>query len=549
MPPDPPSPPVTSSALPIDLRRVPWAAPLVRDYCHDYDRLASFYTGAPADRSRWKDAIEQRQTPLVNPRRVGEVVGAQLRARQAPAAALAGADQLGEQGTVAVLTGQQAGLFGGPVYTLLKALTAVALARRVAAEHHVRTVPVFWVDAEDHDLDEIRTCSVLDAELSPRTVSLELPKSGQPAAAVVLPASIANAIGELGRALPQTEFSTEVLAGLAAAYTEGAGIVEAFSRWLDSVLGGHGLVVFDASDAAAKPLVAPIFEHELRLRGETSRLAVAAGDALTARGYHAQVTPAADAVALFQVDGAREAIRLRAESFAVGEATVPTDVLLDQLHARPASFSPNVLLRPIVQDALFPTVAYVAGPSELAYLGQLREAYAQFGVPMPVMYPRLTATLVDRATVRFLHKHDVPFETLQPQDDSVLNRLVTAQLPAALDRAVAAAEREIGERLETIEVEVPAVDPTLTGAVQTTRDRLEKDLRSLRGKIVQAAKRRDDTLRRQFHRARAQAFPGGEPQERAVAGVYFLNRYGTGLVDHLLDQLPLDIGHHWLLTV
>ena len=528
---------------------MPWAAPLVVDYCHEYDRLAAFYAGAPTDQSHWHDAITQRRTTHIEPPPVADVVRAQLRARGAPHAALAGAEHLGEPGTVAILTGQQAGLFGGPLYTLLKALTAVALARKVAADHNVKTVPVFWVDAEDHDLDEIRTCSVLDGELTPHTISIDLPQLKLPAAAVTLPASVRGIVNELGRVLPETEFSSDLLAGLAAAYSEGVGIADAFCRWMDSVLGGQGLVVFDASDAAAKPLAEPIFARELQSRGETSRLAARAGDALTARGYHAQVTPAADAVALFHVDGAREVIRLHGDAFAVGDATLPPALLLRQVHDHPHTFSPNVLLRPIVQDALFRTVAYVAGPNELAYLGQLRQAYAQFDVPMPLMYPRLSATLVDRPTVKFLSRHDVPFEALQAQDDGVLNRLLTAQLPEALEQAVTHAEREIAGRLGTIEAEVPVVDPTLVGAVQSTRGRLERDLRSLRGKIVQAAKRRDDTLQRQFRRARAQAFPMGEPQERAVAGIYFLNQYGPEMVDRLLDRLPLGVGHHWLLTV
>ena len=249
------------------------------------------------------------------------------------------------------------------------------------------------------------------------------------------------------------------------------------------------------------------------------------------------------------VDGSRQPIRLSNDAFTVGDTTVAADQLLDRVRTHPDAFSPNVLLRPIVQDTLFPTVAYVAGPHELAYLGQLRQAYARFGVPMPLIYPRASATLVDRATVKFLTRYNVEFETLQAQDDGVLNQLLTVQLPPTLERALGDTERNIAEHLLALEAEVPSIDPTLGGAVQTTRGRMERDLRNLRGKIVQAAKRRDETLRRQFHRARAQAFPGGDPQERAVAFIYFLNRYGPSLVEQLLAELPLDMGKHWLLTV
>ena len=332
-------------------------------------------------------------------------------------------------------------------------------------------------------------------------------------------------------------------------------MVEAFSRWMEALLGPHGLVVFDASDANAKPMVRTLLDREFDIPGETSRLATAAGERLTTLGYHAQVTPGSDAVALFYLGDGRQAIRLQPAAstagpvFDIGTDVVPGDRLRAQLSERPEAFSPNVLLRPVVQDAMFPTVATVAGPSELAYLAQLRDVYDHFGVPMPIIYPRVSATLVDQATLKFLDRYMVDFEVLQPQDDGVLNRLLAALLPDAVERTIGETEQAISERLAAVASEVSVVDPTLAGVVETTQARMDRDLKNLRNKIVQAAKRRDETLRRQFHRARSQAFPGGDPQERAVGVIYFLNRYGPHLVDRLLDELALEVGQHDLLTV
>ena len=546
--------PPPASATPfnsaIDLRQLSWATPFTRDYCHAFERLAKFYPGPPAAPGSWREAIEARQAAGGRTTDIAGVLTSQLRARGAPPAALAAAERLAAAGTVAILTGQQAGLFGGPLYTLLKALTAIALARRVESDHGVAAVPVFWVDAEDHDLDEVRACQVLDEAFEPHRIALDLAsEAGRPSSAVRLPETVGTLLDQLRQALPSTEFSAALLERLAASYAPGTGLVEAFSRWLDCVLGDRGLVVFDASDPAAKPLARPVFDRELRLRGEASRLAAAAGAQLSARGYHAQVQPAEDAVALFHLDGRRRSIRLRDGAFALGDAVLAPELLHALVREQPATFSPNVLLRPIVQDTLFPTVAYVTGPHELAYLGQLREVYRLFDTAMPLVYPRLSATILDRGAVRFLTRYDIGLDTLQARDDGALNRLVSAQLPPAVEAAVAGAERSIGAELERIAEGVPAIDPTLVGAVRTTRERLERDLRNLRGKIVQAAKRRDATLRRQFARARAQAFPDGAPQERAVSFVYFLNRFGPHVVDRLLDNLPLGVGQHWLLTV
>ena len=545
-----PTPTTPTSGIPIDFRRLSWAGHFVCDYWHAFDRLAPFYAGSAASTSTWKRVLAERRALEAAPPDIATVVARQLRARQAPNDAQATAERLREPGTIAVVTGQQAGLFGGPLFNLLKAITTIDLARRVAREHDATVVPVFWIDAEDHNLDEIRTCGVLDDELEFRQITLALQSPpGTTAASVRLDSSVNEAIERLRNLLPPTEFTEATVDGIAAAYTEGVGLVEAFARWLDSLLGPLGLVVFDASDPHAKPLVRSVFERELQMRGETSRLATSSGTELVARGYHAQVDPQARTVALFQLDGTRQPIRIDGADFTVGGAALSSEALLDQVNTRPERFGPNVLLRPIVQDSLFPTVAYVAGPSELVYLGQLRQIYQKFGVPMPIMYPRLSATITDTATLKFLKRYNLNFESLQPRDDTVLNQLLATQLPASVDRAVADTDRTIAERIHALEAAVPTIDPTLLGAVQSTRVRMERDLRNLRSKIIQAAKRRDATLRRQFRRARAQAFPEGQPQERSLAGVFFLNRYGPALVDRLLADLPLDPGHHWLLTL
>lgn len=546
---DRPGAPATPYSQPIDLGRFSWATPLARDYCHAYERLRAFYAGPPDDDASWRAALEARRGSRLDTTGVATIVTTQLERRGAPDPARAAAAKLGNEATVAIVTGQQAGLFGGPLFTLFKALTAIALARHVTSTYGVEAVPVFWIDAEDHDVDEVRACSVLDKDLQLRSIAIDLPDTGQPVSSLRLPDTTAAALQALREALAPTEFTDPLFDTLTAVYASGQSMVGAFASWLDATLGRHGLVVFDGSDPAAKPLVQRVFNLEVSSAGETSRLAAAAGAQLAAEGYHAQVSPSEDAVALFELNGGRRPIKQRDGGFALGEAITTPDELLARIRDHPEGFSPNVLLRPIVQDTLFPTVAYVTGPNELAYLGQLRTTYGRFGVPMPLLYPRLTATLLDRASMKFLQRQSLELEALQAQDDSLLNRLISAQLPPEVDAALTAAEGQVADTLDAIAALVPAVDPTLAGATRTTRERMQRDLRTLRNKIVQAAKRRDDTLRRQFTRARAQAFPDGNPQERAVGFVYFLNRYGPGLVDQLLDQLPLDVGQHWVVTV
>jgi bacillithiol biosynthesis cysteine-adding enzyme BshC len=540
-----------STRTAIDVRRFGWIRPLAGDYAFDFAKVAPLYAGDPSTRQAWTEAIARTRGMTRPHAAVAGLLAAQQERRGAPPAARDAARRLADNKTVAILTGQQAGAFGGPLFTLLKAVTAIQLARNTAREQQADVVPVFWVDAEDHDWEEVASCTGLDSGFQPHTITLPKPEGAgeRSVAALVLDSRVEHSLDEVATALGETEFSKWLMASLRDAYRPGLGMADAFARWLETLLGPHGLVVYDSSDSAAKPLVADLFARELSAAGRTAALAKTAGDALLARGHQPQVLPQPDSIALFHLDGARRPIRRQGDHFVAGERTFTVEALTEQARTAPNLFSPNVLLRPLVQDTLFPTICYVAGPSELAYLGQLRGVYESFGIPMPLMYPRASATLVDSATARFLARYDIPIEELQPQDESALNRLLESQLPQSVEQAIKESEDAIRRTMGRVIEAMPAVDPTLAGAAKTTLAKMEQDLRGLQNKMIQAAKRRDETLRRQFMRAQAQIFPLGHAQERTLGVVYFLNRYGPAVIDRLLSELPLELGQHWVITI
>ncbi|MCX6549988.1 MAG: bacillithiol biosynthesis cysteine-adding enzyme BshC [Acidobacteria bacterium] len=547
----PDTPPTGAVRMAVDIRRYPGIRRLAGDYAYDFARLREFFAGDPAEPDAWRMAIERARAHPRDRAAVADALVRQQQRRGAPPEARAAVERLRDPDTVAVVTGQQAGLFGGPLFTLLKAITALKLAARIRQDHHVPAVAVFWIDAEDHDWDEVSACEVLDGELHPHTIRLAPPDGAgsRPVGTLSLTDAVTGAIDDLAAALPATEFTATLLTRLRSAYRPGTGMGEAFGRWLEFVLGEFGMVVYDASDPATKPLVRALFTREAQFAGRTAELAAEVGGRLVAKGYHAQVTSHTDGVALFSLHEGRQPVRFADGLFHVGERTLSQAALLADIEARPAAFSPNVLLRPLVQDTVFPTVAYVAGPNELAYLGQLKPVYAHFGVPMPLMVPRSSATILDSAGVRFLSKNDLELESLHAQDESTLNRLLEAQLPQAVEQAFQDAASALDEKLRRLIEAVPAVDPTLEGAAKSVAGRMHHELQGLHTKMIHAAKKRDDTLRRQFTRTRAQAFPAGHAQERSIGFVSFLNRYGPGLVDRLLSDLPLDLGRHWVVTV
>jgi bacillithiol synthase len=535
----------------VDVRRFPWIRRLAADYAYNFRLVEPFFAGDPTQPAAWADAIRRTQAHPRQGAQMASIVNAQQARRGAPPAAIEAARKLADPKTVAVLTGQQAGLFGGPMFTLLKALTALKLAAQVTREHGVPAVAIFWIDAEDHDWDEVRACTVFDPTLVARSVALPARPAGDPApvATVQLDRSISTVLDELEQLLPPTEFRPGLMADLRTAYAEGRGMADAFGRWIERVLGERGLVVYDAADPATKPIAGRVFISELSQPGETARLAAAAGAHLVQSGYHSQVHAHDDGMALFSLEGGRRVIRQQGGQYVVGDQTFPQAALVQKATDAPAAFSPNVLLRPIVQDTLFPTICYVAGPNELAYLGQLRGVYAHFGIPMPLMYPRASATLLDSAAMRFLSKYGLPLEALQPQDESALNQLLESQIPPAVEASFGNASKQIDVSMHSIIDAIPALDPTLEGAARSTLGRMQHELHTLRNKMIQAAKRRDDTLRRQYIRTRALAFPDGHAQERTIGFVSFLNQYGPALVDRLEEELPLDMGHHWIVSI
>jgi bacillithiol biosynthesis cysteine-adding enzyme BshC len=535
----------------IEPGRLSWTRPLARAYMEAYAAVAPWFAGDPKDPAAWSRTIRRVQQASRDSMLTCRALARQLDQRSAPPAAKEAAAKLAHPATVVVITGQQAGAFGGPLYTLLKAVTTVQLARRLAADHKVTVVPVFWVDGEDHDWEEVRVAHLLTGDMAPADLSLQAAGGGEgPVARRLLDERVGETMAQLAGSLPATEFTSDLVARLARHYRAGVSMTTAFAGWMDELLGSTGLVVFDAADPDVKPAVGSLFAAELDAPS-AGRLAREAAAAMRAKGYTPQVEPGGDAVALFYLDerGRRPIRRTDDGRLVVGDEAKPAGDLADEARAHPERFSPNVLLRPLVQDRLFPTVAYVAGPAEIAYQAQLGEVYRTFGIEQPLLYPRASATVLDSAAARFLDRYGLPLDALEARDESALNRLLEAQLPSDVDRLITEADTYLAAQSTRLKPAVSAVDPTLAGAADTTIERARETFGSLRHKVVQACKRRDQTLRRQFERARTLAFPGGQPQERVLNVSFFVNRYGPTLGERLIEVLPLDTDRHYVLTL
>ena len=536
----------------MDLRQLPGTSALLRDYVHAFDRLAPLYTGDPRDAG----AFPRRAEHLDSRRYPREELVAALRARHeawdAPAAVTGRVEALADPRALVMITGQQTGLFGGPLYTLYKALTVVRLAERLEAELARPVVAAFWLADEDHDVAEADHACLPDR--SGGLVTIRHAQWGSPGfmpANLQLGESIREEIQRVKDLLPASDFAPAVLDALARAYAPERTLADAFARWLLHLLGHTGLLLVDAADARLKALAAPVMEQELTEAPLSSRRVLEATQALARLGYPGQIEARPEGVNCFLLRDGRHPLVREDGAFRLRDtgALLPRDEALRMVRTEPQRFSPNVALRPVVQDFLFPTLAYVAGPGELAYFAQLRGVYAAFDVPMPLIVPRASLTLLEPRIAQLLERFGLGLPDLTRDPEQLASLVLRAQLPADFEAALAKARGAVDEIFREVGQTVAAVDPTLRATVGQTAGHVKGHLDQLERKAVQALKRREDETRKQVQRVREALMPGGRPQERVFPALPYLAKYGSAALlaveravdgpgwDHLL--LPL----------
>ncbi|MBI3002224.1 MAG: bacillithiol biosynthesis cysteine-adding enzyme BshC [candidate division NC10 bacterium] len=485
---------------------------------------------------------------------VAAVLEAQNGAFEADAPALAGIAALRQPGSVAVLTGQQVGLFGGPLYTWYKALTAVIVARRWGEALGVPCVPCFWLASEDDDFAEVDHALLLRRRGGPLRVQYE-PEGGFADALPAthrLTAAIGPVLAAAAEALSGEKAAAEVTALLGACYVPGATLAGAFGRLLARLLSPLGLVLVDPADPALKRLAAPALARELETAPAGSRAILAHSQALAAAGYAPQARALEDGVNLFLLeDGRRLPLTARGDGLAVRgtERVLPRRRLAALLGEAPERFSPNVFLRPLVQDSLLPTLAEVAGPAETAYLTQLRPAYALFDLPVTPLVPRASLTLVPRWAGRLLARHGLSPLDLQEERGALVTRALRRRLPPGAEERLAALRDEIAGAFGRLRGVAEEVDPTLAPVVGSAEGYVRKQLETVERKLLQAVKRRHQEVEEQIARLQDGLLPGGTPQERALALPSFLAQEGMDLLADLAAALPgPGFSHHlcWL---
>jgi bacillithiol biosynthesis cysteine-adding enzyme BshC len=534
----------------LDYRELSSYKALFLDYLYRFERLAPFFPAYPKDTDSWQQAAKRTSSYSRETGRVTAELREQNRQMDADSAVFESLDAL-EEGALAIVTGQQVGLLGGPLYTLYKAITAVELARYATSILGHPVVALFWMDADDHDFDEVRDARLLNPSNQLFTVSYH-PTEIQdhvPVGSLRLEPSIEEPLSQLDELLSPTEFKPEVLGQLKETYAPGRTLSEAFGSWLLRMTRGSGLAVVNPASAELKSVAAPLFEREAADRSESTRLVEQTTHQLLSLGYHAQVSTSENRLNLFYAEPSRfhvvseeSGFRLSPDGPLVGEPEVRK-----LIQERPERFSPNVILRPVFQDMLLPTLAFVGGPNELTYLAQLGAVYQHFGVPMPVIVPRASLTVIERGNAKFLKRQGLALGDLRANDESLLNRLLREQAPPELEEDLSRARTCIHEITETLERDLASVDPTLVSTVRSSRGKMLHQVGELEAKSLRAIKKKDEILQRQFFSARTALFPNFEMQERQLSPVQYLVKYGWHFTEMVRESIDFEKPGHVLL--
>jgi bacillithiol biosynthesis cysteine-adding enzyme BshC len=454
-------------------------------------------------------------------------------------------------GAPAVVTGQQAGLLGGPLFTLLKTLTAIRVARELTARHGRPFVPIFWSETEDHDLDEVNQAWTFAAQ-GPARFSIPVADEhrGAPVGSLPLGPGVKNFVEDFFAASPATEFTPALLAGLLEDLERSPDWGTWFSRHLDRLFSRHGLVVADSMDpklaACAQLLWARVLEEPLSL----TDICQERGRWLTELGYKPILQKTDNRTPFFLLEaGKRLPVNFERGLFRTPHADHTLIDLLRRLDERPGDFSAAVHLRPHLQDFLLPTAAYIAGPTELAYLLQVLPGYRTLGIPAPTVVLRASLTLVEPAVERTLERFGVDPADLSGGTDGALTALVRREqrfaAPALWESTREAALKPVAD----LAADLAAEHPDLAQRAEQVRGKVDFLIKELETKSLAELRKKSDTARDQLERARARLFPNGGLQERTLSAYYFLGKYGPGLVDDLLEALPPDTSLHHFGTI
>lgn len=540
----------------VPFNEIPHTTDLFSAFLDDFSRVSNFYSHTPNLEGIAGAAREVKLDPKTR-RAVADVLREQNRnfgaGNRTDPAVSKNLDRLAA-GAVAIVTGQQAGLFSGPAFSFYKALSAIRCAEEIT-QAGIDAVPIFWIATEDHDLAEVNHTFWNTRQGLAR---YELPANdefaGRRVGEISLGDGVQALVSEASKTLDGACMET-ISAALRESYVPGETYGSAFAKLMSRLLAGRGIVLLDPLDARFHRLAAPVFSRALNESSALRDALLARSQDLETAGFHAQVKVTHESTLLFfTVKGRREPVRARNGGFFVGDAEFSSSQLSAAIEKTPEAFSPNALLRPVVQDSLLPTAAYIGGSAEIAYFAQSQVLYRRVLGRMPAVLPRASFTLIQPPIARFLGMYDLGFQDVLAGSQHLRASMERKSLPGGLSANFDEAQKSMRDLLAQFRPPLENLDATLVGALETTQEKILHQFNQLRGKVGRAENFRTGVLERHQQILLDALYPEGGLQERSLCFLPFLAAHGPELLDRLLQLssfAPGDSGrasrHHRVL--
>lgn len=524
----------------LSFQQIPHSTPLFLDYLYHFDRVQRFFPRPPLSREWLQAEVSRLHYDATRRERVAAILERQNRAWDGSRETLDNIARL-RSGASAVVTGQQVALFGGPLFSIYKALTAIKLATEFthAGED---CVPVFWLATEDHDLAEVNHVTLLgaDGNLVPFTTPAHGPGDA-PMSAVHFGPEIEAQTEEAARLLGDSE-----AAGfLRQSYRDGETPGSAFAKLFSRLFQHSGVILIDASDPELHLLAESVYRAAALAASDLDDALLERGKELEAAGYHAQVKVTSSSTLLFALrDGSRVPVHRANGGFSIAGEKLSAEELQGRIRQRPREFSANVLLRPVIEDYLLPTLAYVGGPAEIAYFAQAAVVYEELLGRVTPILPRLSATLVEPRIQRLLERYGISPAEFFIDPEHLRLRIAERALPGDVNATFDAATKSLQAALGDIQSALERLDPTLVEASERAASKIHYQLDRLRERAARAQLRRSAETAAHAALLSNSLFPQKEPQERVIGAMSFLGRYGTQLLLTLYDAAKTECPDH-----
>jgi len=538
----------------IKFSEIPDNPELFTDYVENFDKVKNFFLSNFRNQNYLIENIENFNKDLEHREKLVTILRKQYSAQETSNKTKENIEALLSENTFAVITGQQLGILTGPLYTIYKIVTSIKLSEQLNEQFpELKFVPIFWLEGDDHDFEEVNWIKILDNENSLTKIvyddGLDAETNRGPMGNYQLDLMVENFIEKISSSLRETEFKSDILDLIKRYYHAGATLKTGFVGLVKEFFDKYGLIVFDPQDIEVKAWLKHIFIKDIESYRFISEELILRSAKLE-ENYHAQVK--IKPINLFYIeDGGRYLIEPSGYDFRLkGKRKKFTkEQLIAEIESNPEKFSPNVVLRPVCQDFIFPTAFYVAGPSEICYHAQIYPYYAIHNLTPPILYPRASATIIESKVQNILDKYGLNLKDFFKDLESLATMITDRNSEIVVQDLIQNSISEVEKPFQSLRENLIKIDPTLEDVVKNALNKTIQSLEVVKEKALAAQKKKNEIIFRQIYKTSNILYPDENLQEREINFIYFANKYSLKFIDYIFENLDINLFEHQLIKI